>query len=327
MHPVRALAIATFSFVLAAASLAGLSSASSGTSGGSILRFSTYPKRTLPGKTVSVAITGPTTKDVCSLTVRYAGGPLQPGLRSITVGARRTVWTWKVPENAPPGSARVSVACKHAGKLSGLLEVAEPPLPIDVAEQGFSLRSKFGRGDVSYGVVLANHSKREDALDVFVVVNFVNASNVLIGSESTNLDAIPAGTQYNHGGSVSFPGAAPVDHVEVVVKVGDRQPASHVAVPAISNIRIVPSQNDPTWVDEVDADMLNAAPDLMTRARLSVVLFNAAGAVVGGGIGSSSGSLPAKARQFVKVSSDVDSVPIADAVSAQITVVPSYESD
>ena len=112
-----------------------------------------------------------------------------------------------------------------------------------------------------------------------------------------------------------------------MVKVGDRQPASHVAVLAISNIRIVPSQNDPTWVDEVDADMLNAAPDLMTRARLSVVLFNAAGAVVGGGVGSSSGSLPAKARQFVTVSSDVDSVPIADAVSAQFTVVPSYESD
>jgi len=46
---------------------------------------------------------------------------------------------------------------------------------------------------VSYGVVLANRSTREDALRVFVLVNFVNASNVLIGSESTNLDAIPAG--------------------------------------------------------------------------------------------------------------------------------------
>ena len=125
MHGARALAIAcaTFSLVLAAASLAGISSASSGTSGGSILRFSTYPKRTLPGKTASVAITGPTAKDVCSLGVRYAGGPLQPGLRSIMVGARPTVWTWTVPRNAPPGTARVSGLLQaRAGKLSGLLE-------------------------------------------------------------------------------------------------------------------------------------------------------------------------------------------------------------
>ena len=227
MHGARALAIAgaTFSLVLAAASVAGISSASSGTSGGDILRFSTYPKRTLPGKTASVAITGPTAKDVCSLSVRYAGGPLQPGLRSIRVGARPTVWTWTVPRNAPPGTARVSVSCKSAGKLTGLLEIVAPPLPIDVVKQGFSLRSKFGRAQVSYGVVLANRSTREDALEVFVLVNFVNASNVLIGSESTNLDAIPAGTQYDLGGSLSFPGAAPVDHLEVVVKVGDRQPA------------------------------------------------------------------------------------------------------
>ena len=93
-----------------------------------------------------------------------------------------------------------------------------------------------------------------------------------------------------------------------MIKVGGRQPAARTPVPTVSNIRIVPSQNDPTWVDEVEGDMLNPGGDLMTRARLSVVLLNAAGAVVGGGVGSSSGSLPAKARQFVKVSSDVDLV-------------------
>ena len=60
--------------------------------------------------------------------------------------------------------------------------------------------------------MLANRSTREDALDVFVLVNFVNASNVLLGSELENLDAIPAGAQYDHGGSISFSGAAAVDH-------------------------------------------------------------------------------------------------------------------
>ena len=198
--------------------------------------------------------------------MRYAGGPLQPGLRSIRVGARPTVWTWTVPRNAPPGTARVSVSCRGAGKLTGLLEIVAPPLPIDVVKQGFSLRSSSVERQVSYGVVLANRSTREDALDVFVLVNFVNASNVLVGSESVNLDAIPAGTQYDHGGSMSFTGAAPVDHLEVVIKVGDRQPAAHTPAPTVSNIRIVPSQNDPTWVDEVDGDMLNPGGDLMTRA-------------------------------------------------------------
>jgi hypothetical protein len=179
---------------------------------------------------------------------------------------------------------------------------------------------------VSYGVVLANRSPSEDALDVLVLVNFVNASNVLVGTESTNLAEIPAGTDYNFGGSVSFTGTPAVDHLEVAVKVGDRQPAARTPVPAISNIRIQPNLREPTWVDEVDADMLNPSSDLMSRAKLYVVLLDASGNVVGGGSGSSTGSLPARTRQFVKVSSDVDSVPIANAVSAQFTVAPSYES-
>ena len=55
-------------------------------------------------------------------------------------------------------------------------------------------------------------------------------------------------------------------------------------------------------------------------------LLNQAGAVVGGGRGSSTGSLPAHARQFVKITSDVDNVPASDAVQALITVVPRYKT-
>ena len=276
MNAARALTIAMISLALAAA-LWGASAASSQSAAAQFLRFSTYPKRTLPGKTATLAITGPEAKDVCKLDVKYAAGPLQPGLRPITIGARPAVWTWKVPRATRPGAARVTVTCKYAGKLTGLFVIDALPLEIDVVNKGFSTRVRSGRATVTYGVVLANRSPSDDALDVFVLVNFVTASNVLIGTKSTILVRIPAGTEYNLGSSLSFPGAAPVNHVEVVVKSRDRQLAAHTPVPTISNIRIIPDANDTTWVDEIDADMHNGSNDLMSRATLSVVLFNAAG--------------------------------------------------
>ena len=226
-----------------------------------------------------------------------------------------------------PGAARLSVSCKAGGYTSGELVVQALPLKISVLNRGFSIRTDNGRSDVSYGVVLANPSATEDAVDVSVLVNFVSTGNVLIGSEMTDLDSIPSRSKYNLGDSLSFDGSPRIARLEVVIKVGDRQPALRRPVPSVANVRIEPDRSA-IWVDGVVADMTNVSSKfVLTAANLSVVLFNAAGEVVGGGSGSSRGTLPPHARTFVQARSDLDAITVAAAASARFTIEPTYESD
>jgi hypothetical protein len=276
---------------------------------------------------VKVAVSGLRGKDVCSLSVRYAGGVVQ-GSRPATVGPGRPLWRWTIPADARAGTARVSVSCKAAGSITRPLVVKSLPLRIDVLKQGFSVKAITSRSTVSYGVLLANRSKTYDAAYVTVLVNFVMANNDLIGSVTKNVGTIPASSQYALGDSVSFPSAAPVARLEIVVHVGDKQPAVRTPVPATSNVRIVAGLRDPDWLEEVDAEVANVTRNrVLTGGTVKVIVMDAAGEVVGGGSGSMSGTLPPGARQLVKVTSGLDSIPTADARSAIVTIVPRYQSD
>jgi hypothetical protein len=82
-----------------------------------------------------------------------------------------------------------------------VVDAALPP-KIDVLKQGFSVRTpEYGGDTVSFGVILANRSKVDDARDVSVLVNFVNAGNVLIGSSLKKVALIRADTEYAFGTS------------------------------------------------------------------------------------------------------------------------------
>jgi hypothetical protein len=313
---------ASIGLVLISAACAGASEIASGAPPS--VRFAALPKKALAGESVTVAVSGPLPKDVCSLSVRYAGGVQQAGLRALRVGTGRPTWKWRVPPMTRPGAARLSVSCKAAGNTSGVLAVQELPLKIVALKQGFSIRGS----DVSYGLVLANPSANEDAEDVTVLVNFVTAENVLLGSETSRVDSIPSRSEYNLGDSTSIDGSSRIARLEVVIEVGERQPALRKPVPSIKNIRIVPDSRDATWVDEIVADMTNVSSRFaLRRANLSVVVFNAAGEVQGGGSGASRGSLPPHARTFVEVRNGLDAIKMADAASVHFTIEPTYESD
>jgi len=328
MRATRALAIVTMLSTLALGATAGASLAGPSASAATGLRFTAFPKKGVPGKNAKVGILGAKAKDTCGLSVHYANGASQPGLRAIKVGPQNPLWTFRIPADAHAGTARITASCKATGSLTGLLVVEALPLRIDVLKQGFSVKSQSGRSTVSYGVVLANRSKTEDAQHVVVLVNFVNANDVLIGSKTTSVAAIPAASEYALGDYVSFQAAAPVSRLEVVVRVTDKVPAVHTPVPGIANIRIVPDLRDPDWIGEVDADLSNASQDRVLKGgTIRVVVMNAAGEIVGGGSGSVFGTLPPGARQFVKVTQGVDSIGTTDAASARFTVEPRYETD
>jgi hypothetical protein len=323
MRAARVLAVASICLgVILSVAAVGGADAASRTADAGILRLS-FPKRAQPGKPVTVRLSSPRANDACALSVRYADGATRSGFRAARVGPMRIAWTWKLQLETLPGPARVSVACRPAGRISGVLRVERLPLAVDVVEQGFSTRAESGRSEVSYGVTLVNRSRAEDALDVSVLVNFVTAGNVLVGSETTVVDAIPAGAEFNLGDSARFEGSPAIARLEVVVSIGDRQPAVRQAVPAVGNVRVLPDRDEPTWVDEVVGDMVNVSRRLdLSRVRLSVVLLNGAGDVIGGGNGSSSGVVPPGARQFVKVSSGLAPVPAAEAATAPFSNGP-----
>jgi hypothetical protein len=263
----------------------------------------------------------------CSLAVRYKGGAKQPGLPIVAATASRATWTWQVPRKAKPGPARVTASCAGAGRATSRITVIGQIVPpkITVVKTGWSVRNyKFGGSGVSYGVILSNESTKQDALDVKVLVNFVMEDNRLIGSASASVRDIAAGTQHALGGELGFPGGAPIARIEVVIKIGRSGPATHTK-PGLSAVRILPSLFEPQWCGSVEGEVQNdSAGRTLQSFALSTVLFDAAGNIIGGGMGFGGASLPPAARVFFKISSGMRPIEFSKAASALVSVVPTY---
>jgi hypothetical protein len=204
--------------------------------------------------------------------------------------------------------------------------VVAPPLPkLVVVKQGFSLRTSPTGSTVSYGVVLANRSKLDDATQVSVLVNLVNASNALVGSQTATIPTVRAHSQSVVGGSVVLPPGTTLNHLEVVVNAASSQPTVPAAMPILANARIVPDPNDPAWVSAIEGDLRNESSKLvLNSASISAVVFDSSGNVVGGGTGFATGTLPPGSREFVQLNSGVTSVPVANAASVEVTIQPTY---
>jgi hypothetical protein len=263
----------------------------------------------------------------CSLSVRYKSGAKQPGLPIVVANASHATWTWEVPRKVQPGPARVTASCRGAGRATKRLTVIGQVIPpsVTVVKTGWSARPyPYGGTGVSYGVILGNESKKQDALDVNVLVNFVMSDNRLIGSASSRVGDIAAGTQHAVGGELQFPGSAPIARLEVVVKIGRGGPATHTK-PGISAVRVVPSIFEPAWCGSVEGEIQNDSPSRnLQAAELSTVVLDADGNIIGGGYGYGGAYLPPAARVFFKIDNGMRPIPFYKAASALVSVVPTY---
>jgi hypothetical protein len=201
------------------------------------------------------------------------------------------------------------------------------PARIHVVKSGWSVRNyPHGGSSVSYGVILANESPQQDALDVKVLVNFVMDDNRLIGSSTEHVSDIAAGTQHALGGELTFPGGAPIARLEVVVVVGSRGPATRTK-PGISAVRILPSMFEPEWCGSIEGEVQNDHPTrTVNTVELSTVVLDAAGNVIGGGSGFGIAELPPAARMFFKISTGMRPIPLSRAATALVSVVPRYKT-
>jgi hypothetical protein len=302
--------------------------ATAGAAGGrsSTVTITAAPHRVVQGNRVAFAAYVSPAGTRCSIAVRYAGGSTQRGLGARLARNGSVTWSWTVPRTARPGAASVRISCGSAGSAARRMMVIGQllPLKIKVVKTGFSIRPlPYAGTRVSYGVILENESKTENADRVSVLVNFVMADNRLIGSTSTNLTQIRADTQHAVGGDVTFPAEAPIARLEVVVQAASRSPRVR-RVPAISSVRVVADVYQPAWVGSVEGELANDdTSTTLTSSRLTAVVFDAAGNVLGGGSGYASASLPPGAREFFKIVGG-SAIPIGKAHSALVSVEPLY---
>jgi hypothetical protein len=313
------MALASF-LVATAAVLAAIADART-----SKVSFTRAPATALQGKLVKISIaTKPATSARCTLVIRYQDGAVE----RMQTFARKGVasWDWRLPEVAQPGRASLVASCAGAGSATRLVTVVGTLIPpkIIVVDQGFSVRAKVTGSEVSYGLMLKNTSPNADALEVYVLVNMLMADGQAIGTKTETVDAIPAGTTYAYGDSLRFPAGAPVQRLEIVVKIGGRQ-RRLIHEPLVQSIGIAPGLRDATWVGEVNGEIVNDHPSFnVSRAKLSTVVFDSTGAIVGGGSGSASALLPPGTRQVFKITSGVDAIPSAKAARAVVSMFATY---
>jgi hypothetical protein len=293
----------------------------------SAVQFISGNSRVVQGNEATVTVAVRPSGVKCSLSVRYKSGARQPGLPVLVADAYHATWTWEVPRKVHTGPARVTANCRGAGRATKRLIVIGQVIPptVTVVKTGWSARPyPFGGTAVSYGLILANESKKQDALDVNVLVNFVMSDNRLIGSASSRVGDISAGTQHAVGGDLQFPAGAPIDRLEVVVKIGRGGPATHTK-PGISAVRVVPSLFEPAWCGSVEGEIQNdSATRNLQSAELSTVVLDASGNILGGGYGFGAAYLPPAARVFFKIDNGMRAIPFNKAASALVSVVPTY---
>ena len=300
--------------------------ASARTSG---IGFTLVPQHVVQGNDARIAVSVHPSGVRCSLSVRYQGGTPQLGLSPVIATGSRAAWTWHVPVTVQAGPAKATVRCAGAGSGSRSVVIVgrliEPK--IVVAKQGFSIRpNPFGSGNrLSYGLILHNDAAQRDAMDVSVQTNFVLADDHLLGTDTQHITGIAAGSDYALGNSVSFPALAPIVRLEVVVQVASYAKAT-IHYPTLANIHIVPQIFEPQWVGTIEGELQNTDP-LMTlsSAQLSAVVFDSAGNIVGGGNGFAFQPLPPGARQFLQMSSGFDVIPIQNAASTMVSVMPTWK--
>lgn len=273
----------------------------------------------------------------CSVQIRYSDGLVQmAGVKRARGGV--VSWTIRIPNNAALGRAHWDAQCggvvfHRSGTwvvTAAKAGTAASAPHVMVDKQGFSQRpNKYGSGSVvSYGLMLHNTSAHEDATNVYVLINFATAGGELIGTVTKSVALIPAGGVFALGDSMNMRTQIPMTKLEVTLTVNSHEAADTHPLPHFANVRVIPSESEPGWTGEVDGEVVNdTSPQTMSMAQISVVLFDASGAIVGGGTGMVSSPLPSGSRMVFLAQLGFTSIPYAPTVTPVISVVPTYVTD
>ena len=292
------------------------------------LRFGFVPQRTFQGQPASLSVVVRPTGVRCTASIRYADRSLQT-LPAVKARAGKAAWKWQIPAKVKLGSATATVACANAGKIARSFAVVGPPTAparVVIQKNGFSQRVFFSTRKVSYGIELSNPSPENDALEVNVLVNFLDATNRVVDTDTTTVPAIGAGTIFYLGGSTSIPDSSQVSKIEIVTRIGGQSPKRKLG-PGFSDILVQAQRSDPAWTGAVVGQILNDHPTmLLKRTSISAVIYDAAGSVIGGSTGRSSDELLPGVRSYFQSPTGADAIPFDRVGSASVSMLGTYEA-
>jgi hypothetical protein len=229
-------------------------------------------------------------------------------------------FTWRIGSRAPFGRRNVAVDCGRRGRDRGFYRIV-PTRSLEVLGKGFSQTVAPGQIQfVTYGAVVRNPSPKRHASLITVSLNFVDAANRVVSTVAHDIESIPPGQIFNVGGFTTVAGGELVTGVEVVSQV--RADSFHVSrLPIPENVRFI--RGDGAKVVAVRGEVVNPFTRPIARdARVYAVVFDAAGAVVGGGSGELAADIPSRARAGFDFGSGVDQLSNAGAATVAVSVDP-----
>jgi hypothetical protein len=286
------------------------------------------PSQVFEGQRTTISIVVQPASRLCALKIRYKGGRLDRRTQAALHG--RASWTLRVPA-VPPGTATVSVSCAGAGSVSGtmLVQWALQAPKLAVTKRGYTQRTtSTDRSDVSYGLALRNERVRFDAGNVNVLVNFVDSTNRVLGSDHRSVSRIPAGSTFYVGNQTSISTATPVARLEIIITAATSVQKQISVPPLISDVTIVPEMNPPPGVgphvDSIRGQLLNHYRSPLQSADLGIVIVDAGGNILGGGSTGAPGPLSYGAREFFDASGTFSAIPLSKAASVLVSPVPTY---
>jgi hypothetical protein len=320
---------ARFAAITVFAALSLPAAASSAVDAGSAFRFGNAPQRAMIGQLTAVSVVVRPTGVLCAASVRYADSTVQK-LTSVRARAGKASWRWRVPARVKPGSATVNIGCGRAGKGVRRFVVSTPVAPdrarITIRNSGFSQRVRSTSRYVSYGIEVVNQSPENDALDVTVLVNFLDATGRVVDTDSTQVPAVGANSVFYLGGSTTIPDASPVAKIEIVHRVGGQSPKRKLG-PVFADIIIQAQKSDPAWVGAVVGQIENDHPThLMTRTSISTVIYDSGGAIIGGSTGRMSEELLPGVRAYFQAAAGANSIAFERAFSASVSTLATYQA-
>ena len=307
--------------------------ASAGAGTGSV-SFVGLPSKIYEGQSVTFTVdSGKTASVSCTLTIHYKGKRVD---RITHVGrSGRASWRIRVPP-VPPGPARLVAACAGVGTATGqvLVQWALQTPKLTVTKQGFTEafpKTSPNSGRASYGLAIHNERVRFDATNVQFLVNFVDATNRVLGTDHVAIARVPSDATVYHGGRVDIPYGQtdPVTRLEVVLVSATSAQKVPSTPLLISDIQAAPStQSTPSnggpGIDSVRGQILNQSIVELRNADVGVIILDSAGNVLGGGTGYGRGPLSKGSREFFSSCCTFGDIPFASAASILVSAVPTY---
>jgi|1186.fasta_scaffold01376_2 hypothetical protein len=241
--------------------------------------FLTSPASAAQGSTVRATVVVSRAVPRCTGTLRHAG---TSSAKVVAVVRLRASFAWRLPATAAPGTWTIAVKCGRAGSAFGSFKVTRrttPPAAVMVAveKSGFSVAGT----ELGYGVVLRDTSATRDAVGVTVTVNVVDAANRVLRTDTSHLSGIPAGSTYYFGGDVFLDAGSAPASLQVSVRTEGDQP-KRLAGPQVAGLT---ATADAAGRVHLHGELTNTATQPMSSlTRISGVVFDTAGNVIGGGV-------------------------------------------